>query len=78
MKFLIAKIIFIILAFVFIGHQLFIIYSETHYAECQRLTQDWIPFKYYRNTEREVYQEIYYILSDEMTRLNCGINIELE
>lgn len=71
------RIIFVILCFVFLGHQLFINYSETHYAECQRLSQDWIAFKYYRNTEREVYKEIYYILSDEMARLNCG-TIELD
>lgn len=66
------RVTFVILCFVFLGHHLFINYSDSNYAVCQRLRNDKIHFEYYRDTERPVYQQIMEALTDEQLQLNCG------
>lgn len=65
------KYLFGVLFVIFIGHELFVNYSSSTYARCDKLETDKVHFELYRDTEREVYKNVLVLLTEEQVRLGC-------
>ncbi len=68
-----AKILFAVLFVIFIGHELFVNWSSSTYADCGRLRDDKVHFELYRDLDRVVYQTVMNALTAEQLRLGCDI-----